>query len=159
MRNFSLFYKRIFKFIKVPFSIKLLLIEVFILTGIIRLAVIIIPFKKLVKFFGRHNEESSREINDTEKAFAGIVAWAVNIVSKITPWKNTCIVKALTAQILLTRRKVSSTLYLGVAKDDKNNLEAHAWLRSGENIITGEAESKRFKQVARFSSNPKGGNF
>jgi hypothetical protein len=157
MKNFSLFFKRVYKFIKIPFRAKALLLETFMLTGIIRFAIIFIPFKKLAKIAGKYKEESSKEITDTEKIIVGRIAWAIYITSKFTPWESKCLVKALTAQILLTQRNVSSTLFLGVAKDVENNLQAHAWLRSGANIITGEAESKRFKQVAKFANNPKEG--
>lgn len=53
---------------------------------------------------------------------------------------------------MLSTRKVSSTLYLGVARDKEKKLIAHAWLRSGKDIITGANEMEEFTEVARFAN-------
>jgi len=46
---------------------------------------------------------------------------------------------------------ISSTLYIGVGKDEERKLTAHAWLRCGPFIVTGKEEMKRFTPVAFFS--------
>jgi hypothetical protein len=52
---------------------------------------------------------------------------------------------------MLDRRCIPSTLYLGVARDEKQNLIAHAWLQCGDVIITGKAEKDRFTTVSMFT--------
>jgi hypothetical protein len=130
-----------------------LLIEVFILEGIVRFTILFLPFYKLAKLSGKYKGESPKLLNDVEKISMNKIAWAVIIVSRYTPWESKCFVKALTAQIMLKKRKISATLYLGVAKDEKNNPIAHAWLRSGADIIMGESGYKGFTQVAKFATN------
>ena len=50
------------------------------------------------------------------------------------------------------RKKIATTIYLGVNKDDLNNMKAHAWIRCGEMIVTGQYEKDHFIQVAYFSN-------
>ena len=52
---------------------------------------------------------------------------------------------------MLRRRRVPSTLYLGVRRSGPG-LSAHAWLRSGPAIVTGGIdESARYPPIAWFS--------
>jgi len=141
------------KIFRLSWNEKTLLLEALILTGIIRFAILFIPFNKLATHIGKHKEESSKEVNDFEKIIVNRIGWAVSVVSTRTPWESKCLVKALTAQIMLTKRKVSSTVYLGVRKDEGYKLIAHAWLRSGIDIITGGEVSSSFTQVAKFANN------
>ena len=130
---------------------KLLIIEAFLLTGIFRIVVLIIPFKKYKKYIGIYNEETPLEINKKEYRIIKRIAWAVNSVSKITPWESKCLVQALTAQRMLKRRKVISTIYFGLNKGTENNMQAHAWLRCGQIYVTGGHNKNGFKEVARFA--------
>lgn len=151
-RSLSLLFKKIIKLLKLPWRDKLLLLEALVLTGIIRFAILFIPFNKLARIAGKYKEESSQIISDEEKAITRKISWIVFVVSNRTPWESKCLVRALTAQIMLSTRKVSSTLYLGVARDEEKKLIAHAWLRSGENIITGAHEMAGFTEVAKFAN-------
>ena len=46
---------------------------------------------------------------------------------------------AIAGKMMLKRRKIPSTLYLGITRDveKENSLKAYAWLRSGIHILTG----------------------
>jgi hypothetical protein len=149
--------KKLVKFFKLSLQEQALLIEVFFFTGIVRFAILFLPFNKLAEFFGKYKEESPELLTDIEKVAMNKIPWAVSVVSRYTPWESQCFVKALTAQIILKKRKVSATLYLGVAKDEKDNPIAHAWLRSGTDIITGGNGYKSFTPVAKFATNIGGG--
>lgn len=134
-----------------------MLLEALILTGIVRFSILFIPFNKLARRIGKYKDESTDQVSDREKYIINNVAWAVAVISKRTPWQSKCLVKALTAQIMLKQRKISSTLYLGVAKDEQKKLKAHAWLRCGMDIITGDSERSGFTVVAKFANNAFGG--
>ncbi|MEQ8225581.1 MAG: lasso peptide biosynthesis B2 protein, partial [Candidatus Eremiobacterota bacterium] len=70
---------------------------------------------------------------------------AVQRAGWISPWRNRCLVSSLAARWMLRRRKIGSELSLGVAKDTKGNLVAHAWLKSGDfEIFFGEVEVKEY---------------
>jgi hypothetical protein len=64
------------------------------------------------------------------------VAWAVKRTSRLVPGA-TCLTQALTAQTLLHRRGVSSTLHIGVMKSEQRKLAAHAWVVSHGRVVVG----------------------
>lgn len=148
--NTSSRLKKIKKFLKLKFRDKLLLLEALCLTAIARIIILTIPFKYIKKFIGKHKEETPFKIDKTDYIAAYRIGWAVNIVQKHTPWESLCLVQALTAQNMLKRRKLSSTLYLGVKIGNDKKNEAHAWLRCGEMFVTGGINKNEFAEVARF---------
>ena len=83
-----------------------ILLEAFILSGIFRLIVSFVPFKKYKKFIGKYNEVSSNEIESDSIYLIDKISWAVNTIEKYTPWKSTCLVKAIVAQRLLKKRSI-----------------------------------------------------
>ena len=144
--------RKIKKFTKLSNRNKLIALEVFILSAIIRFAILFISFSKVAKLIGEVKKETSEEITDTEKLVAWNISRIVYGVCNNTPWESKCLVKALAAQIVLKQYKISSTLYLGVAKDETGKLIAHAWLRCGSEVVTGYNEKHKFTQVAMFAN-------
>ncbi|WP_026882526.1 lasso peptide biosynthesis B2 protein [Clostridium akagii] len=147
--------RKIKKIVKLSWNDKAYLFEAFFISGLVRFAILFVPFKKLASICGKYKEETTMEITDIEKQVVSKVAWAVGEASTRTPWESKCLVKALTAQRMLVKRKISSTVYLGLAKNENKTLLAHAWIRSGQKIITGEREMVAFKEVARFANYPR----
>ncbi|MGB1254128.1 MAG: lasso peptide biosynthesis B2 protein [Candidatus Promineifilaceae bacterium] len=131
--------------------------QAYVLLGIMRLAIKMVTFQRLVTWFGKRQTESSYELPTEQLAVAQQVKWAIASASRFTPWKSNCFPQAAAAQQLLRQRGIRSTLYLG-AKFDTQTLEqprelkAHAWLRSGSYIVTGELGHKQFGVVATFAS-------
>jgi hypothetical protein len=76
---------------------------------------------------------------------------AIYIMGNHTFWDSKCLVRAIAAMRMLGRRKIASTLYLGTAKDKHGHLIAHAWLRSGPQIITGREEHHKFTVLNTFA--------
>ena len=67
---------------------------------------------------------------------------------KVSPWKNRCLVSSLAARCMLRRRKITSQLSLGVAKDAGGKVIAHAWLRAGDVEIVSAGGS--FHELYQF---------
>ncbi len=127
-----------------------LTVKAFLYAAYYRMCVLLISMDKLKKKFGILNNESS-EIEEVQHYYyASRVSMVVNRVARRTPWESKCLIQALTAQRLLMQKKIPSTLYLGVGKEDKN-MVAHAWLRCGEYYITG-GNGEGYAIVARFSN-------
>ena len=114
-----------------PLGDKCLFVQAYVLLGIARLAINTLAFKRLAKHLGNFMEESSEELADDEMRESRRITWAVQRVSGFTPWKSNCFPQAITAQYLLRRRGIPSTLYLGALLDGDKGLKAHAWLRCG----------------------------
>jgi hypothetical protein len=134
-------------------SERLLLIEAFLLLGIARLAILVLPFKWLALSLGRHMKEAGTQIDPSDLRCARMVGQTIRSAAGYTPWKSVCLPEAVAAQWMLKRRHIASTLYLGVAKDEDKpeRLVAHAWLRCGDIILIGAAGHREFTVVATFS--------
>ena len=64
------------------------------------------------------------------------VAYMVPIMGERMPWRSDCVVQALAARRWLARGGIASNVCIGVRKDARD-LQAHAWLKVGERIVTG----------------------
>lgn len=76
-------------------------------------------------------------INESEKQLVARVAYAIPRVASCLPWRTDCLVQALAAERWLKRSGVSSLLIIGVKRTSTLPLEAHAWLKIGDQIVIG----------------------
>lgn len=101
-----------------------------------RVCILMIKPDKLRRYWGVEGKESSEEENMEAYRYARRVARSVEHVCNKTAWESKCLVRALTAQRLLKKRHISSTLYLGCGITE-GKMTAHAWLRCGKMYVTG----------------------
>ena len=78
-----------------------------------RMQLLFLPPGKMRKGWGRENGESAEMESSEGYRQAARIARIVGKVCDKTPWKSKCLVRALTAQRLLYRQGLPSTLYLG----------------------------------------------
>jgi hypothetical protein len=145
--------KRLKKFFGMSWREQWLFMEAFCLTGIVRLAVLLLPFRWLSPFLGKHMQESLMNEDVIKLEAAKRVGRVIETVSRYTAWESKCLVQAIVGKIMLRQRGISNTLYLGVGRDDGKGLVAHAWLRCGETILTGGQGRERFTVVGKFADN------
>lgn len=74
---------------------------------------------------------------------------AVERANKIAIWSNVCLVKSFAARLMLQRRGIASSIYLGVTIKDGKDLAAHAWLISDGLYVTPRGDSA-FKEIYNF---------
>lgn len=142
--------RQIYYFKRIPFRLKFIAIEAFLLMALSRFYILFIPFRRVASLMGKPMHETTKEIESELLMVARQITWLIEKMSKYTPWESKCLVKALTAQRMLKKRKIPCTLYLGIAKNKTNKLSAHAWLRCGNLILLGEKERSGFTTVAYF---------
>ncbi len=66
-------------------------------------------------------------------------------------WSRKCLVESIAAKRMLDRRHIPATLYMGVAKNEKGKMIAHAWVRSGNIYVAGGRNRHKFTVVGFFS--------
>ena len=127
-----------------------LIVRVAVLTVVMRGALVVVPFRRLVRYLERM-PASRPPVPPTEQRR---IAWAVEAVGRRLLPRRPCLTQAFVAQYLLARRGVATTLRIGVAKDDAA-LEAHAWLEAdGEVLVGGAASPERYAPLPAFSEPP-----
>lgn len=128
----------------------LLLLETVLALAVARLIVRLVPFRLYSRKLGRDGETPTDTIAPD---VVHRVSRAIESVSRHTPWRSMCLEQGLAGKAMLRRRGQPNTLYVAVARDVA--LEAHAWLRSGDVCVTGQAEFDRYTVVARFADEAK----
>lgn len=108
----------------------------FVYSAFYRFCILFIKPSSLHKKWGKQGEESPAEETIANYRYARVVSRVVNHVCNNTTWESKCLVRALTAQRLLYRKGIHSTLYLGCGTND-GKMVAHAWLRCGRMYVTG----------------------
>ena len=141
--------RQIRSFLQLNHRRKLLLLEAYIFLAWAR-------YRKSRKFsrispdLGHRMKETSFQLNDREMEIVKLVSHTLHVASRYTFWESKCLVKAIAGMKMLERRGIESTIYLGVAKDEKG-LNAHAWLRSGEFYVSGSDGMEKYTVVEKFA--------
>lgn len=135
-----------------PAGRKRLLAEAFLELGRARLQLLLRPFARIAPTLGSAMRETAKErAGEEERVKTMRIADAIGAVSRHTPWSSMCFTRAIAAMRMLERRGIACTLYLGTGRDERGELAAHAWLRSGDVYLTGAEEMKRFTVVGKFA--------
>ena len=130
-----------------------LLVEAIGWLGLLRVAVLMLPFRRLASLLGLTQSDPSEvslAFRADHQARTEAIGWAVQGVAARTPWLSTCLVQSLAGYVMLRRHNVPSVVYLGVAKDAGGELIAHSWLRCGDRVVTGGASQHRYSVIAAY---------
>ncbi|AGA92227.1 hypothetical protein Thimo_3571 [Thioflavicoccus mobilis 8321] len=141
---------RLAKFVARSSAERLLLLEAAGWLALSRLALLILPFRRIAPHLGQHMTEGT---GTGAAAVSGEVlqgvSWAVAAAARHLPFEAVCLPQAMAAKAMLRRRGIQGTLYLGVARDE--GMVAHAWLRVGDRVVTGAGDLKRYTVVSTFA--------
>lgn len=137
------------RLLRLPGPDRALLVEAVFGLSMAGLLVRAVRFARLAPRLGRHMAESPPASDAIATAQARRIQWAVDAAARHLPWRPVCLPQAVTAQWMLRRRGIASTLYLGV--DPAAGYHAHAWVRAGSVIVTGGPLASGFTVVSTFA--------
>jgi len=132
---------------------KKLFLEAYLTLGIMRAAILTVPFKRLTRSLKHlQNKGELTLLNDKEIEIAIRVGQTITRAANHTPWESACLAQALAAQRMLQKRSIPGVFYLGVIKDEriKEKMTAHAWSQCGDAIITGARGHEAFTVISVF---------
>ncbi len=123
-----------------------------------RLALTFIPLRKVIAFGPRLYRLGFRTARLVRQVPTADAAWSVRVASRTLLGSRVCLVRALALQWMLALMGRQTTLKLGVAKNPKGGLSAHAWLEEGDSIVIGGEEACAFKVLGPlpFTQPPSG---
>lgn len=144
-------FRRIRTFRKADGQLRMLFFQAFFLSAFVRFTLAFLPFSKVLAWKGTVNLESADHPHPESLAFRRSLQQAIRLCAAYAPWKTECYTRALTGRILLRKRGLPGTIYIGFRKGEEGRYEGHAWLRSYDGIITGGEEVDRFTMHACYS--------
>lgn len=144
------YLSKIRNFFKISLKNKILIFRIMYLSLFYRILILVIPFKKLSKRLGKIKVNSHYEPNESEIIYIKKIYYFIIKVCSKTPWESKCLVQALVGRKLMLKKHIETTLFLGVCKDKDDNMIAHAWLKCGNNYVTGDIKDE-FGIVATFT--------
>ena len=126
------------RFLRLPGRVILLLPEALLLSAVYRYRMLQKPFEKWCRTIGIKGSETRLEsLTVEQKKVILRVMKCVDAACNHTSWESKCMVRALSAKKMLNRRGIPCTLFMGVRRDEKGEMIAHAWLRCGDIYVTG----------------------
>ncbi len=141
-----------------------LLIEAMFYLALACFCVRFLPLKWYVNSLGTEKEapyQLTHESALVSKSISKVIRKAANNV----PWNAVCLPKAIAAKWMLRKRHIPSMLFLGVSSSNeavlendaqqemirnKPQLAAHAWLKTGDMVVTGKNGHEKFTPLKTF---------
>jgi hypothetical protein len=129
--------KSLLKFVRLPGCDRILLIKTLALLTAVRLGLWLLPFQRLQTYLNRMSCSQVPARKSVRTSIINKIVWAVDVSCQLMPGQVKCLARALTTQVMLRRQGYAPDLRIGVAKDDANRLEAHAWLELQGYVVIG----------------------
>lgn len=142
-------------FLRLPAFVQLWFVPAWLLLGLARATILVIPFPRLARTFGHPLGTAAWvPLADARQcARARQVGLAVRVAARHTPWTSNCFPQALAARLLLALYRVPCTLCFGLVRD-AGTVKAHAWIVCGPVAVTGGAGFGHYTVVGAFASCP-----
>ncbi len=106
---------------------------IFLLTA--KLMLLLLPFRICLRTITIQQYEAQPSV-ETLNSFKEAIIRA----NRLSCWKNVCLVQAFAARWMLQRRKIGSSLSIGIKQDSEKIMSAHAWLMVGNHKIVSGAK-------------------
>lgn len=123
--------------------------------GFARAAILALTFKRLSPVLGTKLDSLSATTKISARQYkrAVQISKAVQMVARNVPWVANCFPQAIAARILLGVYRIPYVLFFGLRRDRRTQeLLAHAWVVSGELVVTGSMAEETFTPVALYSN-------
>jgi len=129
--------EQIRKFSSLSTADQSLLLKAVFLLGMITLGLRVLSFQTLQRFLIGTRQKNAG-VRHTDQPSANRITWAVRVASRHVP-AATCLPQALAVRMLFKQQGYPARLHIGVAKGERGQLEAHAWVESQGRIVVGNS--------------------
>ncbi len=137
------------RFLRQPAGRRLLLIEATVYLLLARLALRVLPFRRIAAWLNRPSQRAELTGEERERIRKEVV-WAIERTARHLPGETVCFPRGLAAQTMLRRRSISTTLYYGAATLPERGLTAHVWVQDGDEGVVGHREAGSYHILARY---------
>ncbi len=153
---FQKLLKKLKTVLKLPLREKIWLFLFYPYSGLLRAAILLLPFKWLSRFYGVYyqNTQLSPLVSAKEQMTAWRLGRIAEMTAKYTPWESKCLVQALMVKTVLNYYRIPYVMHLGarLTEDPKEPMKAHAWVKVGRWIVAGGEGHRAYGLTATFVS-------
>jgi hypothetical protein len=135
--------ENLYRFFRLSAAERWLLIKAALLLEVIKLGMLLLPFRTLRRLLARTMNTRIR-LQRANRLSPERVSWAVVVASQHTPGVKTCMAQALAAQVLLARRGYPALIHIGVVSGEREQFQAHAWVETEGKVVIGGLELERY---------------
>jgi Transglutaminase-like superfamily len=142
---------RLLKFWSLTRREKEFLCEASILLFVSNASVKAIPFRHIDRFLRTRWNDGIQGDIDHEQAIR-LVKHSISRAANVLPWKSLCLSRSIAQFVMLRRRDIPATLFLGVRFSGNSSLDAHAWVDTGPGGNDKSSERSGFAIVTRIGT-------
>ncbi|PWC52994.1 lasso peptide biosynthesis B2 protein [Azospirillum sp. TSO22-1] len=139
--------RRAVRFLRLPAVERRLTTEAVVTLTMVCALLKALPFARVMRLFGLN--ANGPAAGRVDAAAARAVARAVARAGRNLPFAAVCLPQATAAALMLRRRGLAAEVHFGVARRG-GGIEAHAWSRCGDVLVSGGAESAAYSPIAVF---------
>ncbi|MFN7279976.1 MAG: lasso peptide biosynthesis B2 protein [bacterium] len=144
IRNISSFMGR-------PAAVRLLCLQAGLVSTLVWLAMTLLPFRWWGRWQGEVRTSTPEDPDPVTLSYRRDLSTALSMAARHLPVLKRCYIRALTGKILLARKGIPGTLYIGFRTFDDGRFEGHAWLRAHDTWITGAERRQEFSVHGIYS--------
>src|SRR5271170_3918616 len=137
------------KFVRLSRADRRAVIEAATVCAVTKLLLVTMPYRivdSLTAEISRGAGDRSLEFNREE---IDRLIRAVNAAGRFIPGAKNCLVRAISAKVILGRRGYSTNVRFGVKKQEGGTIGAHAWLEGGGRVVIGGFEAGLYVPLVR----------
>lgn len=138
-------------FMKQPLNVRLLVLQAAAVSMLVWLAMTLLPFRWWSRWQGEVRISTPEAPNPETLTYRENLTRALTMASRYLPILKRCYIRALTGKILLARKGIRGTLYIGFRTFENGKFEGHAWLRAHDTWITGAERRNDFSVHGIYS--------
>ena len=131
--------KRIRKLLLLSWSDRWLLAQSMFWLIFIKLGLYVFRFQTLCEMLTKAAKKSFIK-GDPDQGRLDSVVWAIGKSSRLLPGEVNCLPKALAAQVMLSQRGYDVEVVIGARRNDRRQLNAHAWIEYQGKVIIGDVD-------------------
>jgi len=146
-------------FLKLPFKSQILIPLVWLLLGLARAIILLLPFRFFSAWLGNSAKTTiyTPVLLPIQLNRAKSLGQVVRATANITPWESLCFPQALVACLLLRISGIPYIMHFGLARntepDCDDPMKAHAWVTAGAVAVTGGRNNLfKFTVVGSYTS-------
>ncbi len=154
MTKIQLLFRKMGSFGRSSSFVQIWFIPVWLMLGVGKLLVLLLPFRHLAPRLGMHAGASPWVplLDADQESRALQISRVVRMAAAYTLWDSNCFPQAIAASFLLRWYGVPYMLFFGVAPSAKaSKIQAHAWVAAGHIPVTGGVSFGEFTVVGCFA--------